>query len=152
MRSEFGLSEKTIKNVLYDLGQFFRWLSKQGDIPETPPLPSRELKLVEYQPKVPEADVVARVLSEIPEEKRGIFLVRCRMGLRPTEARRLNVVDLARGKESDLVDAHIAIPPKSSKKKRGRRLQLHPKVAAWLVKHGELNRFGAEPLFKNQKA
>ena len=147
------LSEKTIKNVLHDIGHFLRWLSDQGDIAEAPIIPSNEIKLIEYDPQIPEADVVERVLAEIPEEERGIFLVRSYMGLRPSESRRLNVADLRVGTgDPDLADAAIHLPPPKTKTKRPRKLQLHPEVAAWLVQHGDLDRFGGEPLFTNPDA
>ncbi len=92
------------------------------------------------------------VLSSIPVQKRGPFLARSYMGFRPSEARRLNVGDLKRGEREDLLDAHIDLPPRSSKKRRGRRLQLHPEVAQWLRQHGNLARFGGEPLFANAEA
>ena len=49
-KRERRLSEKTIKNVLYDIGHFLNWLAEQGDIIEAPAVPAEELKLVEYQP------------------------------------------------------------------------------------------------------
>ncbi len=153
IRKTQTVGEKTIKNVLGDIAQFLGWLKDQGDIEEVPTIPYRQLKLVEYQPQIPEADTAVAVLAAIPAERRGIFLARSRMGFRPSEARRLNVSDLRRGQREDLLDAHIALPPRSSKKRRGRILQLHPEVAAWLLKHGRLDRrFGAEPLFPNAEA
>jgi integrase len=146
------IGEKTIKNVLYDIGHFLNWLEREGDIIEAPKLPSDEIREVEYLPEVPESDVVALVMSHIPEEMRGIFLIRSRMGFRPIEARRLNAADLRSGSRDDLLDAHIALPPRSAKKKKGRKLQLHPEVASWLIEHGDLERFGAKPLFTNPNA
>lgn len=146
------VGEKTIKNVLYDIGHFLKWLERQGDIVEAPDLPSDEIKLTDYDPQVPEADVVELVMSHIPEEKRGIFLLRSRMGFRPIEARRLNVADLRVRSREDLLDAYISLPPRSAKKKKARKLQLHPEVASWLIEHGDLKRFGAEPLFTNPNA
>ncbi len=147
-----SLGEKTIKNVLYDLGHFLKWLSDQGDIAEAPILPSNQIKLIEYEPEIPEAEIVELVMAKIPHEDRGIFLIRSHMGFRPSEARRLNVGDLKIRNQDDLTDAYIALPPRSSKKKKGRKLQLHPEVAAWLLKHGGLDRFGKEPLFRNPDA
>jgi hypothetical protein len=91
-------------------------------------------------------------MSHIPEEMRGLFLIRSRMGFRPSESRRLNVADLRLRQRDDLLDAYISLPPRSAKKKKARKLQLHPKVAAWLVERRKLNRFGAEPLFTNPNA
>ncbi len=146
------IGEKTIKNVLYDIGHFLKWLERQGDIIEAPDLPSDEIKEIEYMPEIPEADVVELVLSHIPDEMEGIFLIRSRMGFRPSESRRLNVADLRHGSREDLLDAYIALPPRSAKKRKARKLQLHPEVASWLIEHGGLNRFGAEPLFTNPNA
>jgi len=63
---------------------------------------------VEYFPEVPETDVVALVMSHIPEEMRGTFLIRSRMGFRPMEARRLNVAALRIRNGDDLLDAYNA--------------------------------------------
>ena len=41
---------------------------------------------------------------------------------------------------------------RSANKKKARKLQLHPEVAAWIVERGKLDRFGAEPLFTNPNA
>ncbi len=68
------------------------------------------------------------------------------------EARRLNVADLRIRDQEDLLDAYISLPSVSAKKKKPRKLQLHPEVAAWLVEHHDRTRFGAEPLFKNPNA
>ena len=146
------VGEKTIKNVLYDIGHFLNWLEREKDIIEAPTLPSYELKEVEYDPQIPEADVVELVMSHIPEEMRGLFLIRSRMGFRPSESRRLNVADLRFRQRDDLLDAYISLPPRSAKKKKGRKLQLHPEIATWLVEHGNLERFGADPLFTNPNA
>jgi integrase len=146
------VGEKTIKNVLYDIGHFLKWLERQGDIIEAPDLPSEEIKEIEYDPQIPEADIVELVMSHIPDEMRGLFLIRSCMGFRPSESRRLNVADLRFRQQNDLTDAYISLPPRSAKKRKARKLQLHPEVAAWLVEHGKLDRFGAEPLFTNPNA
>ncbi len=152
MRKHHAVGEKTIKNVLGDIAQFLGWLRDQGDLLEVPTIPFPELKLIEYNPQIPDAATVLRVLARISVRKRGLFLARSYMGFRPSEARRLNVGDLRRGARPDLLDAYIDLPPRSSKKRRGRRLQLHPEVAGWLASYGELGRFGAEPLFANSRA
>jgi integrase len=64
----------------------------------------------------------------------------------------LNVADLRIRIREDLFDAYISLPSVSAKKKKSRKLQLHPEVAAWLVEHHDRSRFGAEPLFKNANA
>ncbi len=93
-----------------------------------------------------------RVLSQIPESRRGLFLARSYMGFRASEARRLNVADLKLGPEGDLGDAFIDLHPRSSKMRQGRKLELHPEVAVWLAPFGELQRIGLKPLFRNRRA
>ena len=93
MDEEFPkLKPKTVKNVLDDIGTFLRWLRDQGDLSEVPNLP--ELPLGELlAPKIPDEDTLAAYIEAIPELKRGLFLVRSYNGLRPSEARALNVQD-----------------------------------------------------------
>jgi integrase len=91
-------------------------------------------------------------MSHIPDAMQGLFLIRSRMGFRPSKSRRLNVADLRFGHRDDLIDAYISLPPRSAKKRKARKLQLHSEVAAWLLEHGKLDRFGAEPLFTNPNA
>ena len=147
------LSEKTLKNVLMDVGQFFRWLAKRGVIAAAPTIPTAELVLEEYAPTIPDAHAVGLILAAIPIEHRGIFLARSYMGLRPSEARRLDVADLRDG------DRALQVLARKSKKRKQRLLALPEPVRAWfrepvvIKAFGALEkRFGAEPLFPNPRA
>jgi len=149
-RRQRPLSEKTIKNVLGDVGHFLRWLAREGVIREAPEIPFDELRLVEYQPTIPDVETALRILAEIPVLKRGAWLAKSFMGLRPSEARRLSV--------SDVRDqgAVIVVPAAKSKMRRGRILEVQHPVREWfahaevVAKFGTLEqRFGAAALFPN---
>ena len=72
MRRHRRVGEKTIKNVLGDIAQFLGWLRDQGDLLDVPIIPFPELKVVEYNPEIPDAETVHAVLSCIPVPKRGL--------------------------------------------------------------------------------
>jgi integrase len=110
------LSEKTLKNVLADIGQFLRWLER----------------LEEYAPTIPDARTVALALDAIPNLRRGLFLARGYMELRPSEARRLDVADLRdEGRALQVLAKKskkrktrlLAIPDRRSSRIRGRRMR-----------------------------
>lgn len=141
------LSEKTLRNVLADIGQFLRWLHARGVIQRMPRVPTSELVLEEYAPTIPDAATVARILAEIPAELRGVFLARSYMGLRPSEARRLDVADLRDEGRA------IQVLASKSKKRKARLLTLAPPVLEWLAAVRDLaHAFPAEPLFPNPRA
>lgn len=142
MRDKFPhLSDKTIRNCLTDAGTFLRYLRRRGAIVRVPDLPTIEVP--EYDPRIPTEEDLLRVHDKIPVNARGLFLVRAFMGLRPSEARRLNL--------SDVRGNVLVLPSTKTKTKRVRRLELHPIVSEWIGVH----RSGAkswEPLFVNPTA
>jgi len=144
---ERGLSEKTIKNVLMDFAQFLRWLVDQGVLRAAPRVPTDRVRVVRHARTIPERADLERILAAIPAEIRGLWLVRAYMGLRPSEARRLDVRDLREnGTALQLLGA-------KTKTRAPRLLPLAPEVADWLREHGQLeHRFGAAPLFWNPAA
>ncbi|MCP4004738.1 MAG: site-specific integrase [bacterium] len=121
-----------------------------------PSLPAGEIQVEQYAPQTPHVETVAKVYAEIPIPKLGIFLARSRMGLRPSEARRLDVSDLKLGQGGGIAGAYLLIPARKSKKKRYRMLNVPEDLAAWFS-HPEVvtafeqisRRFGREPLFRN---
>lgn len=144
------LSEKTIKNVLGDIGHFLRWLQREGVIHEAPEVPFDEIRLTEYAPVIPDLDTTLRILGQIGVLGRGLWLVRAFMGLRPSEARRLQVADVHEAGTA------LRLPGTKSKMRKGRVLEIQPPVREWftllevVARFGELGkRFGAEPLFPN---
>jgi len=137
------LSPKTLRHVVADFGTFTRWLALMGTIEKAPAMPRLEVPV--YSPKVPEAGDVAKILDEIPEEIRGLWLARSLAGLRPSEARRLDVSDYRRGV--------LHIPAAKAKTSRPRSLDLSavaPELDAWILAH-RAHAFGAEPLFSNPR-
>ena len=116
------LRPKTIRNVLADSVTGLRWLHRRGIVLAPPEMP--EVTSDEYVPDVPPARVLLSVLNEIPEPKRGLFLVRSLMGLRPSEARRLRICDY------DWRSSRMTLS--RTKTRRFRHLEAPPVVATWL--------------------
>ena len=85
-----ALRPKTVRNVVNDVAGFLRWLKRRGDLSHVPDIPTIRIR-EPYQPRIPSERTVQAILEAIPEPKRGIFLARASMGLRPSEARRLNL-------------------------------------------------------------
>jgi len=147
------LAEKTIKNVLMDFGQFLRWLRDTGVLREVPKIPSDRLRVVKHARTIPERADLERLLDQIPLPIRGLWLARAFMGLRPSEARRVDVRDLREHGQA------LQLLGSKTKTRTPRLLPLAPELDAWLhapevvAAFGELEqRFGAEPLFKNPQA
>jgi integrase len=88
---EKQLSPGSIHHLVADVGTCLRWLRKRGDLDGVPELP--EVQVGEYAPRIPTPEAQDRLLAEIPWRKRGAFLARGYMGLRPSEAIRANVDD-----------------------------------------------------------
>ena len=134
------LSPSSLKHLMADFGTFLRWIDPDGQCPALP-----RIEVPVYHPKVPEAGDVARILAKIPEQIRGLWLARCLAGLRPSEARRLEVSDYRAGV--------ILIPSVKSKTKRPRALDVEnvvPELDAWIRAHRD-GAWGTEPLFPNQR-
>lgn len=141
---ESGLKEGTVRLLV---GKFRAFLVYCVDVLELiqrlPKMPVVSVPVGKHL--VPSMDDLQRLLSVMPEEKRGLFMVRPYMGLRPSESRRLDVRDY------DFDSRILTIPAEKSKMKKGRELPVLPEYMAlhdWLVKY----RKGAhldEPLFYN---
>ncbi len=104
--SDRGLSPKTRHNVLAGFRSFLSWLHRRGDLPALPtdfPWP----KVQEHVPRLLSPEAQDALLAAIPITDRGIFYALFFMGLRPGEARALEV--------SDYRDGRITINCKSSK-------------------------------------
>lgn len=99
MQEQFpGWGKKTQHNMQAIISAFLTYLHRREVIQRVPPLP--QLGIVPKPArKWITAEVQDQVLAEIPETARPIFHLLCRMGLRPGEARALQLrdVDLDRG-------------------------------------------------------
>ena len=141
------LSPRTQKHLVADFGTFLRYVSEHLElldrVPTLPPI-----DVPQYQPKVPEKTDLGRILAAIPVELRGVWYARSLAGLRPSEARRLDVGDY------DFAKGELTIPPGKSKTKKGRNLPIAgvvPVLHEWLVAH-RMDAHKAAPLFTNPKA
>ena len=130
----------TVRNVMRDVAACLRWLARRGDLPVAPEMPS--VHVPEYAPKIPTPSELDRILAAIPDEIRGLFLARGRMGLRPSEAIRANVADW----HPELLELTIL-----GKGGLVRVLPAHPEVANWIGRHRG-SAFALEPLFLNPRA
>ncbi|MHC4507261.1 MAG: tyrosine-type recombinase/integrase [Planctomycetota bacterium] len=142
-----GLSPGSIHHILADVGTCLRWLARRGEIDGPPELPA--VQVPEYAPRIPAPAAQERLLAAIPWEKRGLFLARGYMGLRPSEAIRANASDY--DFERDLLTVH-------GKGWRVRYLPADGEVIRWVRKHHEplpalrdVNAPG-RPLFPNPDA
>ena len=85
------LKEKTGANAAVTLRAVLRWLKKRGalaEVPDSPEAPSGE----EHRPTLISLETLTAIIAEIRDDMRGIYLA-LRMGIRPGEARALNVKD-----------------------------------------------------------
>lgn len=139
-------------HVVGDFLQFDGWLVAQHRVHPRmhalakpkgmPPLPKGG------QP-VPDADTLRRYLDAIPEELRGLFLARSYDGLRPSEARRMNVADF------DFRSGVLRIDVSDTKTAEGAApMLLDWEVREWLDRYvpkaERLDR--TRPLFRNPRA
>ena len=136
------LSDKSIRHVVQDFAGFLRWLKKRGEIAEVPEILTVRIR-EPYAPRIPSTEAQEAVLETIPEEKRGLFMTRSYMGLRPSEARKCRV-------SAYRPDTGLLVLT-DTKTRRMRALPLDPDVAAWLAKHVDpRDRLqGDPPLFRN---
>jgi integrase len=141
------LSPGSVHHLLADVGTCLRWLRKRKDLAVEPELP--EVQVPEYAPKIPTPEAQDRLLAAIPWDKRGAFLARGYMGLRPSEAARANVEDY--DFDRDLLTVH-------GKGNRVRFLPVDGEVARWV--HNQVEpparlrdtAAPARPLFPNPDA
>lgn len=117
-----GLAPKTVWNLTRDVGAFFRWLERRGDVDRCPPLPP--VHVPDYSPRIPSPATLDAILGAVPAELRGQYLARGRMGLRPSEAWR-----------ADARDASAEGLVVRGKGNRDRVLPWDVELAQWLAEH-----------------
>ena len=140
-----GHGPRYVRHILVDFGAFLRFEHSIGSLEKVPTVPRVEVPHKEK--RVPRVDDLRRVLDAIPEPERGLWLARGLAGLRPSEARRLDVSDYLPE------TGELVIPGKKTKKKRGRVLPIRdvvPELHEWILRH-RAGAFGAEPLFVNPR-
>ena len=147
-----GLSAKSRRNVMGALRVFFSWLREHEVVANVPvfKLP-RDPK---HHPQVLSAADQQRVLDAIPEAARGIHLAMGTMGLRPGEARALEVrhVDLERGEllvEQAMKGNGPESPIGPTKTNTKRDVPLSNALRTWLGQHLAEDAEPDAPLFTN---
>ena len=142
-------SPKSRRNFLGYMRSFLRWLELRGEIPKAPRVPS--VRVEEHEPRIVSVADQDLILSHIPEADRGIFLALAHLGLRPGEARALQVADYRDGwlhvdkaAKSKSVSAEI----RGTKTGKPKRLPVSEELAEWIERHVDpAGRFSAAPLF-----
>jgi len=146
-------SPKSRRNFLGYMRSFLRWLELRGEIPKAPRVPS--VRVEEHEPRILSVADQDLILSHIPEDDRGIFLALAHLGLRPGEARALQVADYRDGwlhvdkaAKSKSVSAEI----RGTKTGKPKRLPVSEELAEWIERHVDpAGRFSAAPLFPNPR-
>lgn len=139
-----ALSPTSLRHIVADFGTFCRFLRSRGSLQVLPEFP--RLQATRKARRVPDQGSVRKILAEIPEAERGLFLARSLAGLRPAEARRADV--------GDYRDGVLRLRPETVKTEEPRVLligQVSPELDAWIRAH----RAGAppwEPLFPSPRA
>ena len=135
-----------IRHLMADFGTFLRFEFSMGSLDRLPVLP--EVQWEDDPKDVPRMEDVRRILAAIPDPKRGLWMARSLAGLRPSEARRLDV------REYDFATGELHIPGAKSTTKKGRPLPIRavvPELDAWICAHRR-GAMGASPLFENPDA
>jgi len=91
LKNRTGLGLNSVHHIVCDVRTFLRWLVRRKVIRAAPEVPV--VRVPEYVPDVPAAAVQERVLAAVPWRLRGVFMSRGLLGLRPAEARSVNLGD-----------------------------------------------------------
>jgi len=148
-----GLSPKSRRNVMGYFRAFLAWLHRRGELREVPvfPLPKAD----EHEPRLLAISDQDRVLAAISEEERGIFFAMARLGLRPGEARALEVGDYHDGwvsVDKAVKGKTVSAPVRGTKTGKSKRLPVDSELAEWTLRHGDpQDRFRRAPLFVNPR-
>ncbi len=135
LRGQFPqLGQPSIRHVVTDFRTFCGYLKRVGALQAIPAFP--RVKGKTRARSVPDRESLSRILAEIPEEERGLWLARSYAGLRPAEARRVDVRDYKAGV--------LTIRAEICKTGTARSLPIAdvaPELAQWIESH----RSGARP-------
>ncbi len=148
-----GIGGKTRWNVMAAFRAFLSWLKDRELIATLPKFPWPSFD--EHVPRVLSIEDQDAVLAAIREQGRGIFLALALMGLRPAEARALDVADYDYRSGWLSVDKAVkgrtlAAPIRGTKTRKGKRLPVPETLAEWVDQHVEPSaRLQARPLFVN---
>jgi hypothetical protein len=90
------IAPKTQKNASDAFRAFLRWVAKRDPLVEVPQFPT--IDVPEYVPRIVSLEEQARILREIPWERRGAFLAAATEALRLSEIRACDLDDYRDGK------------------------------------------------------
>ena len=132
---------------------FLRWLERRGELPRVPHCP--KVKVAEYEPNLISIRDQDLVLAQIPEADRGIFLALAHLGLRPGEARALEVGDYHDGwitVDKAVKGKVVSSPVRGTKSGKPKRLPVSEEVQTWIERHVDrTGRLQRAPLFPNPR-
>ncbi len=147
------LSPKTRQNALGAFRSFLRWLKRREVLLKVPETPA--VKVDEYLPRVLSIEDQDRVLREIPDEERGIVLALAHLGIRPGEARALDVADYQDGwltVDKAVKGPGADAPIRGTKTGKGKRLPGSDELREWIERHVDrVGRLSGAPLFVNPR-
>jgi len=148
------LGPKTRRNVLGAFRSFLSWLELREELPgRMPRFPWP--KVDDYEPRVLSVADQDAILDAIPEARRGIFLAMAHLGLRPGEARALDVADVRDGWVT--IDKAVKgcsgrSEIRGTKTGKGRRLPVGEDLLAWIERHVKpAGRLTRAPLFTSSR-
>ena len=148
-----GLGPKSRRNYLAAFRSFLVWLNRRGELPEVPRLPLP--KVDEHDPQLLAIRDQDLVIAAIPEEERGIFLALARLGLRPGEARAVEVADYHDGwltVDKAVKGMTVSAEIRGTKTGKPKRLPVDAELAAWIERHvAREDRLRGAPLFPNPR-
>lgn len=133
------LQAPSVRHIVTDLRTFCGHLKRVGALGTIPVFP--RVKVPKRARSVPDRESLERILEQIPEAERGLWMARALAGLRPAESRRVDVRDFRAGTLH--VRAEIA---KTGEDRFLPLADVAPELVAWI----ERNRASAspwEPLF-----
>ena len=148
-----NLSPKSRRNALGAFRSFLGWLKKRGELHELPEFPWP--KVNEYEPRILSIEDQDAILEAIPERERGIFLALALLGLRPGEARALDIADYANGwliVDKAVKGSGSQAPIRGTKTGKGKRLPVGEVLEAWITRWvAPATRLTGAPLFVNPR-
>jgi integrase len=148
-----GLSAKTRRNVMGAFRSFLGWLHRRSAIASIPEFlfPAAD----EHHPRILSIEDQDRILEAIPAPERGIFLALARLGLRPGEARALDVADYRDGwliVDKAVKGSQVSAPIRGTKTRRAKRIPAGEDLVEWIASYVDTRgRLAKAPLFINPR-
>lgn len=136
----------TLRHIIANFRTFCGHLRRVGALEIIPEFP--RVKVAKKRRTVPSRESLERVLSEIPEAERGLWLARAYAGLRPAEARRVDVRDWDARALTLRIRAEIC---KTGEERILPLAEVAPELVGWIATH-RANATRWDPLFPCPRA